>query len=230
MFVAPPKSSEEGISKDGPAVRDVRAETASMECRASPDPLFASSWQSPVVSLDRRRVAYYRSLGYIAGLAVRTGVALPSLHLTENWWILVANEESFTEDSIGVGTEWATSNANGAGENASCADPAKQGSPTSMVDDVLAALGRIEAAEPAHQGVLDEVLAEARFVAPLSNGEMCELVPGGKRRKFRQPLRRTCDELACPAHLVVKIEGLDALPTYRLTPRYKTKLKISRNK
>ena len=47
---------------------------------------------------------------------------------------------------------------------------------------MLAALERIGGTGAGNEQ-LEKVLADARFVAPLSNGHMVELVPGGERAK-----------------------------------------------
>eukprot|EP00752_Nemacystus_decipiens_P011018 g9791.t1 len=49
-----------------------------------PNPLFTSKGMSPVC-MDPERVALYRSLGIIVGLAVRSGVPLPLSHLSPKW-------------------------------------------------------------------------------------------------------------------------------------------------
>lgn len=180
----------------------LRSPLSLMDCGAAPDPLFTSNLQFSSVHVDPERVALYRSLGFIAGLAVRTNVPLPILRtLTPRWWMLVAREENTVADcveedgarpAVPIGNlvfskagellrmkaPWSSSYTGGASSN----PLAKDGATDSSVNRVLAALGRLGEVEPGSQEELDELLADARFVAPLSNGQMVELFPGGKGR------------------------------------------------
>lgn len=179
---------------------------------ATPDPLFASNPLSPNIYMDPGRVSLYRSLGLIVGLAVRAGVPLPSLRLSPMWWMLVANEAASalmdvaTADESMVrlsttaegsertrGTESEAEAADGGKSRPSCLGEAvsvsddvtdKGKTSSSELDGVLAALERIREAA-AGKDKLEEVLADARFVAPLSSGQMVELVPGGERSQER---------------------------------------------
>lgn len=153
--------------------------------------------------MDPARLALYRSLGFIAGLAVRMRVPLPMLRLTAHWWMLVANEPTAIVDKVAGGAEWTTPVLLAKGERASrsanestavaksqlsCTDNVllspltEEKSPSDVVDGVIAALGQLEEEGPGQER-LDEVLTDARFVAPLSNGQVTELIPGGESRK-----------------------------------------------
>lgn len=184
---------------------------------ATPDPFFASSYRSPSIYMDPARVLCYRSLGLIVGLAVRTGVPLPSLRLSPTWWMLVTGETASLVDDVvatagvkraepllaapegektpGVSSEAAAATAAGdvtrtrhdhscldeAGSVAKSASDTARGS-ISALDGVLAALGRIRESGSG-KDELEKVLADARFVAPLSNGQMVELLPGGESQE-----------------------------------------------
>lgn len=183
-------------------VDTLRSSMPSMDCGAAPDPLFSSNLHVPSVHVDPGRVALYRSLGFIAGLAVRTDVPLPILRtLTRRWWMLVAREDNVVADLV---EEDGARPAMSMGERvfgkaygllrmkaarpssytdgASSSPLGRYGSSgDGVVDRVLADLGRLGEAEPGSQEGVDELLADARFVVPLSNGQMVELLPGGKR-------------------------------------------------
>lgn len=179
---------------------------------ATPDPFFASSPRSPNIYMDPARVSLYRSLGLVVGLAVRAGVPLPSLRLSSTWWMLVANEAASAlrevataEENMaklsttaegGERTPRTASEAEAAdggksrpsclGEAVSISDDVTDKGKTSSseLDGVLAALERIGEAA-AGKDKLEKVLTDARFVAPLSSGQMVELVPGGERSQER---------------------------------------------
>lgn len=194
------------MARDAP---DDKVPSAGCSCFVTPDPLFASNPRSPVIYMDPARVALYRSLGLVVGLAVRAGVPLPSLRLSPTWWMLVANEASallmdaltVESNTVGMSTS-AEGGERTPGGTASEAEAAEGGRPrpagldetapisgavankggasNSELDGVLAALERIGEAG-AGKDKLEQVLADARFVAPLSSGQMVELVPGGER-------------------------------------------------
>ncbi|CAM9095192.1 unnamed protein product, partial [Hapterophycus canaliculatus] len=143
---------------------------------AVPNPLFASNG----AFMDPGRLSLYRSFGHIAGLAVRTGVPLPLSHLSPRWWMLVSGDGSHVSG--------ATSKAAAYGRSRSvCSDEvvpsdATNGPPPSHpVDDVLMKLSRLEEAG-LKKDELNKMLEDARFVAPLSNGLVAELLPGGLER------------------------------------------------
>lgn len=195
------------MARDAP---DDKVPSAGRSCRVTPDPLFASNPRSPNIYMDPARVALYRSLGSVVGLAVRAGVPLPSLRLSPTWWMLVANEASAllmdaptAAEGNTVGTKMSAEGGKRTpGGTASEAEAAEGGrsrplgldetapisgdvadkgeASNSELDGVLAALERIGEAG-AGKDKLEQVLADARFVAPLSNGQMVELVPGGER-------------------------------------------------
>ena len=199
-------NANEKTRTGGAAVRDVPDKALLAGCGATPDPLFVS--RSPNIYMDPARISLYRSLGLIVGLAVRTGVPLPSLRLSPAWWMLVANEASAltdvsaTEekkaalsmtDEEGKRTPGTASEAEAVDRRRSrpsCLDEAAPISDNvtdkrasiSAIDGVLAALERIGGTGAGNEQ-LEKVLADARFVAPLSNGHMVELVPGGERAK-----------------------------------------------
>lgn len=216
MFAPPPDPAVEKTGADdtagegGATTRDACAEASSVNYGAAPDPFFSSDLQSPVMCMDPERVALYRSLGFIVGLAVRTGVPLPSFRLTAAWWMLVANESISTVDDFTARKEWATTRGGERGESktssvpglrpsspdeALSADTARERSPHSVVARVLAAFDRLEEVGPAREE-LEELFADARFVAPLSNGHVVELLPGGENLETRRCLTsNTCPYL-----------------------------------
>lgn len=155
----------------------------------APNPLFTSNRLSPLC-MDPGRVTLYRSLGFIVGLAVRTGVTLPLSHLSPKWWMLVSNDVSpSVEHASAVGGECssrATRKAAGLTRSRSaCPDVTNASNltqerpPQSTVDGVLKLFSRLEEAGLEKEEI-DEILADARFVAPLSNGHVTELLPGGE--------------------------------------------------
>lgn len=186
--------------------------TSSLDVGAVPDPLFASRRPtSSALCMDTERVGLYRSLGIIAGLAVRTGVPMPFPRLAPRWWMLVAEEEEHEEK------EEQEDEAEDAREEKKKARGERQEEGNTSGDDVVAArtkseqrwimpsssgtlltaetpavcaiegvlgtLGKLseEAAETGKlEKALGEVLIEARFVGPLSNGQVMELLPGGE--------------------------------------------------
>lgn len=154
---------------------------------AAPNPHFVSNG----LVIDPGRISLYFSFGYIAGLAVRTGVPLPLAHLSPKWWTLVANHDdgcSSVDQYAAVGACNApgaknksvegTRSRSGRPEVVGC-DAAKHLPPSSAVEEVLTKLGTLEEIVT-KKGEVDELLADARFVAPLSNGEVAELLPGGE--------------------------------------------------
>ncbi|CAM9328498.1 unnamed protein product, partial [Scytosiphon promiscuus] len=160
--------------------------------KAVPNPLFASNG----VAVDPGRLSLYRSLGFIAGIAVRTGVPLPLSHLSPRWWMLVSSDASSSPESptaVGGGPASGTkTKADARGRSRSVhpdgsmpSDAAKDHLPFCTVDEVLTKLSRLEEAG-IKKKELDEVLADARFVAPLSNGLVAELQPGGLKRPVTQ--------------------------------------------
>lgn len=147
-----------------------------------PNPFFTSRGLSPVC-MDPERVSLYRSFGFIVGLAVRTGVPLPLSNLSSQWWMLVSNDEcpsAVTENAPGVTRMDADSP-----RTAFCSNATKEAPKKSPIDGVLSALRRLEEAG-LKQEEMDEVLADARFVAPLSCGNSTDLVRGGEN--WRQGL------------------------------------------
>lgn len=129
--------------------------------------------------MDPGRVALYRSFGFIVGLAVRTGVTMSLSHLSPKWWMLVSNDVSSSEDNaaaVGGGrASRATSKA------AVSSNLTQETPPQSAIDGVLTSFSRLEEAGLGKEEI-DEILVDARFVAPLSNGHVTELLPGGEDR------------------------------------------------
>lgn len=153
---------------------------------AVPNPLFVSSG----MCMDPGRISLYRSFGLIAGLAVRTGVPLPLSNLSPTWWMLVSGDESSSIDSpAAVGgrpASGATRKEAARGrprpvrpDEAVPSDSTKDPPPLCAVDEVLTKLNRLEETGLKKEE-LDELLLDARFVAPLSNGLVAELLPGGE--------------------------------------------------
>lgn len=154
-----------------------------------PNPHFTSTGASPVC-MDPGRLMLYRSLGYLSGLAVRTGVPLPLSNLSPKWWMLVSKNTSCSSlDSSSAAenchssrvSNKATSRFACPSVTASSASPNlnEETTPSSAIEEVFASLGRLEEAGVAQQEI-DEILADARFVAPLPNGQVAELLPGGE--------------------------------------------------
>lgn len=162
----------------------------------APNPHFTSNGSLPVC-MDPGRVMLYRSLGHISGLAVRTGVPLPLSHLSEKWWMLVSNSvcslvvggsSAVESDRASRATSLATADA-----RSQFVSPSVTLSPTnpnlneeaslpSAKDGVFASLQRLEEAGLAREEV-SQILADARFVAPLPNGQIAELLPGGESHR-----------------------------------------------
>ncbi|CAM9356733.1 unnamed protein product [Ectocarpus sp. 12 AP-2014] len=145
-----------------------------------PNPYFTSRGLSPVC-MDPERVSLYRSFGFIVGVAVRTGVPLPLSHLSSQWWMLVSNGEcpsAVTESAPGVTRTLADSS----GTVLLRSNATKEAPPQYKIDGVLSALSHLVEAG-LKQEEMDEVLADARFVAPLSSGNSAELVRGGLDRR-----------------------------------------------
>lgn len=154
---------------------------------AVPNPLFASDG----MTMDPGRVSLYRSFGYITGLAVRTGVPLPLSHISSRWWMLVSGDDvsSSANNFAAAGgghASGATSKAAARGRSRSVranegipSDATQVPPPLCAIDEVLMKLSRLEEAGLKKEE-LDELLADARFVSPLSNGLMAELLPGGE--------------------------------------------------
>lgn len=178
---------------------------------AVPDPTFTSNTagSAPAVCMDPIRLEYYRSFGFVVGLAVRTGVApLPLPRLAPRWWMLVAEDEISARGGLeGSGTPAHVSQAackpdatkrsevsEGWGASSSRlprADQRSAPSGSTAVDVVLATLRRLQEGGAAvvtrqQQQRLDEILADARFVGPLSNGQVVELLPGGEALRLEQ--------------------------------------------
>ncbi len=165
-----------------------------------PNPQFTSNGSSPIC-MDPGRVMLYRSLGHISGLAVRTGVPLPLSHLSAKWWMHVSHSvRSSVRSSSAVESDRAsraTSEATG-DTRSRFVSPSATLSPANpslneetplppAIDGVFASLERLGEAGLAREEV-DEILADARFVAPLPNGQVAELLPGGENhgRRFAQ--------------------------------------------
>lgn len=207
------KGSGDSVDNIDARVRHLRAENsgANEGSGAFPDPFFVCDLQSPPsMCMDTGRVALYHSLGIIAGLAALTGVPLP-LRLTATWWMLVADEASSTTGEPVMVPDWGISmplDASGRelrrGETTSRPRsphkilPCKLSSmaagnrssmllsPTLDVQRVHDSLGQLRTEAGWDEGPLDEVLQHAKFVAPLSNGYMAELVPEGGRAKYER--------------------------------------------
>lgn len=204
MFVLPYKragqeSGVTGTNVSGDDKAGVQTEVSSQELGAVPDPLFVSHWHSPPVSMDSRRIGWYRSLGFIAGLAVRTRVPFSLPKLDPIWWMLIANGNSLldrdaasTRSSVPLAAVNGQQTSCGIGKTPNevnfslpCFDKGDfslrgQEEPQSLtVDSVIEALDRLGEDQSA-QGALEETLTGARFVAPLSNGNIKELMLGGK--------------------------------------------------
>lgn len=156
-----------------------------------PNPLFTSNRLSPLC-MDPGRVTLYRSFGFIVGLAVRTGVTLPLSHLSPKWWMLVSNDVSSSVQNASAtrgecSPQATTSKVAGVTKSRPiCADAAdspnlsqETAPPQSAIDEVLMSFSRLEEAGLEKEEI-DEILADARFVAPLSNGHVTELIPGGE--------------------------------------------------
>lgn len=194
-------ASEEGIGQKCALEKNNRTRIPPTNCCFAPDPLFTSDRHSPVLRMDSRRIALYRSLGLVVGLAVRTGVALPQLSFTETWWKLVANEPGVIKSSgLDRWTKQPTVMASGRPLKSTSRAPdnalrplrsIEVASPLSVEDKSLPPLDRVLRAldrlfigeEGPTKDTLEDFLADARFVAPLSNGMMAELVPGGESRE-----------------------------------------------
>lgn len=173
-----------------------------------PNPSFVSSQRSRTKSLDPERVGLYRSLGFIVGLAVRTGVPLPLSGLTPRWWMLVAEDcrDAFGEDDYTCGARKTGDVANNEWKRNSTYEPAvarttsvvdcsgpspgnsvgiqPKRQPSAEVDWLLGVLRRLadddSRRRPESDSPWNEVLADARFVGLLSNGQVVELFPGGE--------------------------------------------------
>lgn len=145
-----------------------------------PNPLFTSKGMSPVC-MDAGRVALYRALGFIVGIAVRTGVALPLSHLSPKWWMLVSDGASSFDEPAAV-------RGKTSGLTTSSSVCPVEASPSSLsngtplhpaIDGVFTSLGRLAEAGLAKEQI-EEILIGAKFVAPLSSGQVTELLPGGE--------------------------------------------------
>lgn len=200
MADARAEDTHHGAAASGRTKEDSgRTTVLSLDDGAAPDPAFTSNLAgSPTVCMDPIRLEYYRSLGFVAGLAVRTRVPLPLPRLAPRWWMLVAEDKLASEglDSSSEASgqvppaacmvEAKRSEASeGRGPSSSClrrADPRLKTS-FSSVDGVLAALRRLGEGGAATTGQQrpDDTLADARFVGPLSSGKVVELSPGGER-------------------------------------------------
>lgn len=154
-----------------------------------PDPLFIFNRELPTIYVDPTRLEYYHSLGFVAGLAVRSRVPLPLPRLAPRWWMLVAEEEHASAGSVSndmaatARIVTATATRSGSSENRAASSSVSEESrrPTSStVDGVLASLGRLQEGSTALPERLYEILADARFVGPLSNRQIVELSPGGE--------------------------------------------------
>lgn len=158
-------------------------EIATKECRVEalvPNPLFTSKGMSPMC-MDPGRLALYRSFGFIVGLAVRTGVPLPLSHLSPKWWMLVSDSASSLDETAAVRSKGVglTRSRPVCSEEAS-SSALSHGTPLypAIIDGVLTSLGRLAEANLAKEEI-QEILTDATFVAPLSNGQVTELLPGG---------------------------------------------------
>lgn len=145
-----------------------------------PNPLFTSKAMSPVC-MDPGRVALYRSLGFIVGLAVRTGVPLPLSHLSPKWWMLVSDSASSPDDSAAARGKAAglTRSRSICSEEASFSSLSNGTRFHPAIDGVFTSLGRLAEVGLAKEET-EEILTDAKFVAPLSNGQVAELLPGGE--------------------------------------------------
>ena len=146
-----------------------------------PNPLFTSKGLSPVC-MDPGRVALYRSLGFVVGLAVRTRVPLPLSHLSPKWWMLVSDgASSFDEPSAtrGKTSGLTTVSSSVCPEEASASYRSNETPVYPAIDGVFASLGRLAEAGLAKEEI-EEILTDAKFVAPSSNGQVTELLPGGE--------------------------------------------------
>lgn len=204
MFVLPYKragqeSGVTGTDVSGDDKAGVQTEVSSQELGAVPDPLFVSHWHSPPVSMDPRRIAWYHSLGFIAGLAVRTRVPFPLPKLDPIWWMLIANGNSLLDrDAASSRTSVPLTAVKG--HQTTCGigkvsneqnfplpyfnkgDSCLRGQEEAQsltVDGVIEALDRLREDQTA-QGALEKTITGAKFVAPLSNGNIKELMLGGK--------------------------------------------------
>lgn len=144
-----------------------------------PNPLFTSKGLSPVC-MDPGRVALYRSLGFIVGLAVRTGVPLP-LHLSPKWWMLVSDSASSFDEPAAARDKAPeiTTSRSVCPEKASSSGFSRGTSLHPSMDKVFTSLGRLAEAGLATEEI-EAVLADAKFVAPLPNGQVTELLSGGE--------------------------------------------------
>lgn len=143
-----------------------------------PNPLFTSKGMSPVCT-DPGRVSLYRSLGFIVGLAVRTGVPMPLSHLSPKWWMLVSDSASSFEESRAVEAPGLTTSRSVCPEEASSSSLLNGTSLHPAIDEVFTSLGRLAEAGLAKEEI-EEILTDAKFVAPLPNGQVTELQPGGE--------------------------------------------------
>lgn len=180
-------ATRHGVDRTG---EDSRGATIpSLDDGVVPDPLFTSNRESHAICMDPIRLEYYRSLGFFAGLAVRTRVPLPLPRLAPRWWMLVAEEENASagplsnEVTATAQVAMATPKRSGPSEiRAASSTFSAEGSKCtpSTVDGVLAALSQLREGGTAPRERLDKILADARFVGPLSNGQVVELSPGGE--------------------------------------------------
>lgn len=174
-------TADEGIEAKAPPKENVNG--------WGPNPLFAYNGLSPLC-MDPGRVTLYRSFGFIVGLAVRTGVPMPLSHLSPKWWMLVSNDVCSpvrnTSAMRGEGSSRATNKIAGVTiSRPICADATsssnllRETAPQSAIDEVLTSFTRLEQAGVEKEEI-DEILADARFVGPLSSGHVMELIPGGE--------------------------------------------------
>lgn len=204
MFHAPPvrvtkkarAASLDGGDRDRTMVEASRKGTiCSHDNGVVPDPFFTSNQHCPALHMDPIRLGYYRSFGFIVGLAVRTGVPLPVPRLAPRWWMHVAEEESTPRDANVVSrgealdgiaaaddkvkTSGEKSQRPSEWERAPLNPPTEETSVASTIDVALAVLDRLGKTNTASRETLDKILADARFVGPMSNGQVKELMPGG---------------------------------------------------
>eukprot|EP00903_Cladosiphon_okamuranus_P007137 g6932.t1 len=147
-----------------------------------PNPFFTSNGMSPEC-MDPGRVALYRSFGVIVGLAVRTGVPLPLSHLSSKWWMLVSDSARSFDEPAAVRDKASelTTLRSVCPDEANSSGFSRGTSLHSSIDGVFTSLGRLaEAGLPEEE--IEALLAGAKFVAPLPNGQVTELLPGGLNR------------------------------------------------
>jgi len=147
------------------------------------DPTFCISTQfclAPVqdpISLDAPRLVRYRQLGQIMGLAIRSGVAFP-IQVSALLWKLIASQELTREDLLEMDRE---------------------ASGVALCFRYVHDLGlNVEN--------FNDLMAGVNFIAPLNNGDIVELVPGGRNRQVQ------LNETEAFAAQLEQIRLLEAIP------------------